>query len=496
VCTNVKISINGDLVDDWMDNIRMGDVTAGSSNDGLISDYVIHCGSLGVLIVIFVKRVDGTGPFSDFNITIRTLFNYRIITAFELVQSRRNSATLMNRLEPVLRCFNYSPPCTLETIAANICTLLKNSGLMYNNIKPWGGMDLDSSIFYKNPNGMHLGILYHLTELNRWSMFGSSDSRCVFLENDDKRKFVSVEFLFDEKVLRYRFFEKGSDLLPDSLTGLQYTDLGTISSSDQDHILTGCLQTLRSKPNVRIPDGHLQWYIEGSDYMRFTGIKRIIDVYEPDNSEYTFFDYAGMPYYASYERNSVGPASADLAFSMIKYLSNLMDSSSTQYEKWLCIKKFMVMRIFICELPAEESSARFLRLCLFVPGLGNEEEKIQTISSFLWGNTDVSNIPVNISGDLKTIDSDHVNGILRESTLKWKFVRNSGNEWTIFIFIHRIRTASQRLADDDLSIFMNKDVDKEDRPPSLLSCMDSRNDQFTSTLRLLNRVLDTASTGL
>jgi hypothetical protein len=346
--------------------------------------YEICCGCVGGdpdtvdgLTVELVELANGAALPCDYEITIKKIGSDSvIIPVFKLMQSRRNSATLMDRLEPVLLCFNYNPPSTLDTIAASIKTLLENSGLMYaTNINDWGVMDLDSSIFYKNPNGMHLEILENLTEMNRWSMVVKS--KCVFLENDDENnriKCVSVEFLFPSRVLRYRFFEKRSDLLPGSLTGLKYDDLGTISSSDENHILTGCLKSLKSNENRRIPDGHAQWYIEGSDYMRFTGIKSIIDVYKPDKSEYIFFDFADMPYYAIYERDSVGPASADLAFSMIEYLSKFIDSSD-HTEKWFYIRWFMSKRREICELPAGESSANVL--CLCVPRIS--DENIQTI---------------------------------------------------------------------------------------------------------------------
>ena len=256
----------------------MGAVTA-LLKIGSSFDYQINCGSLGVLIVLFEKRVDGTGLLHDFEIKIKRLIDYRdLIPPFELLQSKGDSEILMECLKPVLLCFNYNPPSTLNTIAASI-------------------------------------------------------------------------------------------------------------------------------------------------------------------------------------------------------------------------KKFMEMRNYICALPGEESGVRVLRLRVFVPG-NDDDEKIQTISSFLLGNKNVSKIPVNVSGDLKSIYSDCVNGILRESKLKWKFVWNSVDEWTIFIFISRIKTATQNLADYSMIEHMNKDDDEGDRPTSLLSKMDSRNNQFTSTLRVLNRVLDTASTGL
>ena len=117
----------------------------------------------------------------------------------------------------------------------------------------------------------------------------------------------------------------------------------------------------------------------------------------------------------------------------------------------------------------------------------------------------MSYIPVNTSraSDTKTIESDCVNGKLRASKLIWKSVGVSPNEWRIVINIYPIKTAIENLADSDMSKHMNDDFEVGHRPPSLVntssdlkSRMDSRNDQFTSTLRVLNRVLDTASAGL
>ena len=483
------------MEDDLMDSMD-GVLFKLSKDSASIAKYEICCGFLGGHTVegLTVELANGAALPCDYEITIKNTNTGRVITVFNLLQSQRNSATLMNRLEPVLLCFNYKTPSTLDTIAANIKTLLENSGLMYaENIKGWGGMDLDSRIFEKDPNGMHRGILFHLTEMNRWSMVGRPGSRCVFLENDDANnriKCVSVEFLFPSKVLRYRFFEKRSDLLPISLTGLQYIDLETITSSDENHILTKCLQTIKSKANVRIPDGHIQWYIKGSDYLRLTGIKSILHIYEriPGKSEYTFFDIGNMVYYAIHERNSAGPASADLAFSMIEYFSMLMDR---QVEKWKFIKKIMQFRGKICNLSETDKDIWSSVIRLIVPGI--DDGKIQTISSFLLGNVDVPDIPVTLLGENKIIDFNHVNGRLRKSNIRWRGGQN--DEWFIYIIILP-ETNQESIANYSVSDHLNDDNVKGDRPSSLLSKMDSRNDQFTSTLRVLNRVLDTASTGL
>ena len=125
---------------------------------------------------------------------------------------------------------------------------------------------------------------------------------------------------------------------------------------------------------------------------------------------------------------------------------------------------------------------------MFVPDI--DDDKIRTISSFLLGNVDVPDIPVTPLGRFKTIDFNHINGRLRKSNIKWKELRNDG--WCIYIIINP-KTTHESVEDYEVSGHLNDDGH---RPPSLLSKMDSRNDQFTSTLRLLNRVLDTASTGL
>jgi hypothetical protein len=112
----------------------------------------------------------------------------------------------------------------------------------------------------------------------------------------------------------------------------------------------------------------------------------------------------------------------------------------------------------------------------------------------------VPHIPVTPLGRFKTIDFNHINGRLRKSNIKWKGA--PGDEWVIYFIIYP-KTKQESVAGYSMSDHLNDDFDKRDRPPSLLtpsnamtSKMDSRNDQFTSTLRLLNRVLDTASTGL